>query len=119
MVLPSVWFLSMTTRAGGYPPHEGLHGCARPLAVITRTATSTNVLGLRALWRSYSEKTLLEGLAQDLGDMASDLRQLIQEEHAVVRQRHFAWRRHLAPPINPTSAIVWWRRRTGRVVAKV
>jgi hypothetical protein len=30
------------------------------------------------------------GLAQDLEDMAAELRQFIQKEHAVVRQRHIA-----------------------------
>jgi hypothetical protein len=44
----------------------------------------------------YACETLLEGLAQDFQDVACALGQFIQEEHAVVRQRHFAGHRHLA-----------------------
>jgi hypothetical protein len=36
----------------------------------------------------YVENTLLERLAQDLEDMAAELAESIQEEHAMVRQRH-------------------------------
>jgi hypothetical protein len=57
-----------------------------------------------ALTKSVQELTLrlsiyealLERLAQGLEDVAAELRQLIQEEHAVVRQRHFPRRLHLA-----------------------
>jgi hypothetical protein len=38
--------------------------------------------------RLYSCDTLLEGLAQDLQDVAPDLRQRIQKEDAVMRQRY-------------------------------
>jgi hypothetical protein len=38
----------------------------------------------------YSYDTLLKRLAQDLEDMPPELRQFIEEEHAVVRQRHLA-----------------------------
>jgi hypothetical protein len=34
--------------------------------------------------------TVLERLAQDLQDMAAELGQFIQEEHAIMGQRHFA-----------------------------
>jgi len=34
-------------------------------------------------------------------------RPLTQAEDAVVRQGHLTRPRHLAPPISPTSAIVW------------
>jgi hypothetical protein len=44
-----------------------------------------------------SYETLLQRLAQDLEDLAAALGQLIQEEHAVVGQRHLARHRHLAP----------------------
>ena len=40
--------------------------------------------------RWYSCETLLERLAQDLQDVAAELRPFIQKEHAVVRQRHLA-----------------------------
>jgi hypothetical protein len=36
-------------------------------------------------------------LAQDLEDMAAALGRFIQEEHAIVGQRHFARHRHVAP----------------------
>jgi hypothetical protein len=36
-----------------------------------------------ALWRLYLYDTLLKRLAQDVEDMASELGQFIQEEHAV------------------------------------
>jgi hypothetical protein len=39
----------------------------------------------------------VEGLAQDLEDMAAELGQFIQEEDAVVGQRHLARPRHVAP----------------------
>jgi hypothetical protein len=48
------------------------------------------------LWRLYLCETLLEGLAQDLQDVAAELRQLIEKEHPMVRQRHLAGHRHLA-----------------------
>jgi hypothetical protein len=44
---------------------------------------------------------LLEGLTQDLQDVASELRQLIQQEHAMVRQRDFAGYRHLPATDQP------------------
>ena len=56
------------------------------------------------------------GWRKHLQDVAAELRQFIQEEHAVVRQRHLARHRHLAPPISPTSEMVWWGARNGRVV---
>ena len=42
-------------------------------------------------------ETLLKGLAQDLEDMASELRQFIEEEHAIVSPRHLTRRWHLTP----------------------
>jgi hypothetical protein len=56
-------------------------------------------------WRLYSYETLetlLERLAQDLQDVAAELRQLIQKENPVVRQRHFAWPRHLPATDQPS-----------------
>jgi hypothetical protein len=49
----------------------------------------------------YSGNTLLERLAQDLEHMTATLRQFIQEEGAVVGQRHVAWHRHVAPADQP------------------
>jgi hypothetical protein len=51
--------------------------------------------------RLYSCETLLEGLAQHLQDMSAELRQFIQKEDPMVRQRHLTWPRHLAAPDQP------------------
>jgi hypothetical protein len=53
------------------------------LAVIIRTAKSAKAERFMALWRLYLYDTLLKRLAQDVEDMASELGQFIQEEHAV------------------------------------
>jgi hypothetical protein len=45
--------------------------------------------------RLCSENTLLEGLAQDLEDVAAELRPCIQKEHTVVGERHVGRPRHL------------------------
>jgi hypothetical protein len=61
----------------------------------------------------FCREVVFERLAQDLQDMAAELGQFIQEEHAVVGQRHLAgW----PPPISPASEMVWWGARHGRVV---
>jgi hypothetical protein len=49
----------------------------------------------------YSYESLLKRLAQDLQDLAAELRQLIQEEDAVVGPRHFTWHWHLAAADQP------------------
>ena len=46
--------------------------------------------------RWFPDDALLEPLAQDLQDMASELGQFIQEKHAMVGQRHVARHRHAA-----------------------
>jgi hypothetical protein len=43
-------------------------------------------------------------LPQDLQDVAAELRLFIQEEHAVVRQRHLARQRHVAAADQPGIA---------------
>ena len=60
--------------------------------------------------------TFLQRLPQHLQDMAAELGQFIQEQHAVVGQRHLARHGHVAPPISPASEMVWWGARNGRVV---
>jgi hypothetical protein len=53
-------------------------------------------------WRLYSEDILLlEGLAQDLDHMTAKLGQFIQEDHALVRQRHLARHLYMAPADQP------------------
>jgi hypothetical protein len=49
----------------------------------------------------HSCNTILNQLAQHFGDMATALGEFIQEEHAIVGQRHFAWHRHVAPADQP------------------
>jgi hypothetical protein len=44
---------------------------------------------------------LLERLAQDFEDMAAELGQFIQEEDAIMGQRHFTRHRHMAPTDQP------------------
>jgi hypothetical protein len=61
---------------------------------------------LRAPARSFCGDPLLERLAEHLEDVTPALREFVQEEHAVVRQRHLARHRDLTPPISPTSEMV-------------
>jgi hypothetical protein len=51
--------------------------------------------------RLYVYDTILQGLAQDPDDVAAELRPFIQKKDAVVRQRHVARQRHLAPADQP------------------
>jgi RecJ-like exonuclease len=53
------------------------------------------------LARLYVRDTILERLAQHLQDVAAELRQFIQKEHAVVRRRHLARQRHVAAADQP------------------
>ena len=66
-------------------------------------ANSAKSLKSRTCGRLYSCDTLIEGLAQDLQDVAAELRQLIQEEYPVVRQRHLAGHGDLAAADPPYS----------------
>jgi hypothetical protein len=45
----------------------------------------------------YLCEALLERLAQDLEHMTPELRQFIEEEHAIVSPRHLTRRWHLTP----------------------
>jgi hypothetical protein len=74
--------------------HESLRG-------IIRLANSANVWRLRKCGRLSVENTILDRLPQDLQDMAAELGQFIEEEHAMVRQRHLTWHRHVAPADQP------------------
>jgi hypothetical protein len=66
--------------------------------------------------RLYACDTLFERLAPDLEDMAAELRELIQEEHAVVRPRHLARHRHVAPAdqLRIRDGVVGRAKRAGR-----
>jgi hypothetical protein len=64
----------------------------------------------------YACETILEWLAQDLKHVAPELRQFIQEKHAIVGQRHFARHRHVAPADQPRirDGVVGGATRAGR-----
>jgi hypothetical protein len=64
----------------------------------------------------YIYDTLLERLAQDLQNMAAELGPFIQEEHAMVGQRHLAGHRHVAPTDQPRirEGVVGRAKRAGR-----
>jgi hypothetical protein len=47
------------------------------LSVQSLRAKVTKSLKLRTLWRLYLYDTILEGLAQDLQDVAAELRQFV------------------------------------------
>ncbi len=86
------------------------------LAVSSRLAKPTISLRLRTLWRLYSYETLLDRLAEDLQDVAVELWPFIQQEEAVVGQRHLAWHRDLATPDQPhiRDRVVGGTERAGR-----
>jgi hypothetical protein len=67
------------------------------LSVRSLRAKHKKSLALRMLWKLYVYETLLQGLAQNLQHMAAALRQLIQQEHPMVRPRPLAGHRHVAP----------------------
>jgi hypothetical protein len=75
----------------------GYRAVPESLTAITRRAKSATALRSRTCGRLYVYDPLLERLAQDLEPRTAELRPFIQVEDAVVRQRHFARRRHLAP----------------------
>jgi hypothetical protein len=64
----------------------------------------------------HAYDTLLAGLAQDLHDMAAELRQFIDKKHAVVSPRHVARHRHVAPADQPRirDGVVRRATRAGR-----
>jgi hypothetical protein len=74
--------------------HDSLRG-------IIRLSNSANVWRVRTCGRLSAENTLLQRLAQHLQDMAAARRQLIQEQHAGVCQRHLTRPWHLAPRSAP------------------
>jgi hypothetical protein len=65
--------------------------------------------------RLYSCETLLQRLTQHLQDMSAELRQFIQKEDPMVRQRHLTWHQPLpaADPHHIRARLVWpatrWR----------
>jgi len=75
---------------GGYRPLPA------SLTAFTRRANSAKLLSSTTPARLYAYDTLLEGLAQHLEDVAAELRPFIEQEHAMMCQRHVARPRHLA-----------------------
>jgi hypothetical protein len=77
--------------------------CTRPdsLKLSSRTAKVARRLRFTTPEKLYVYETLLERLAQDLQDMATKLGPFIQEEHAIVGQRHVARHWHVAPADQP------------------
>jgi hypothetical protein len=69
---------------------------AERLAASSLRAKPAKSQRFMMFWRLYVCETLLERLAQDLQDMAAALGPCIQEEHAIVGQRHLAGHRYLA-----------------------
>jgi hypothetical protein len=80
---------------GGYYP------LLEPPAVVSRAAKVATTLQSRSPAKLYVYETLLKRLAQDPEHMEAELWQLIQEEHAIVGQRHLARHRHLPPAYHP------------------
>jgi hypothetical protein len=98
------------TGGGGYrPPPESF-------MTTTRRANSAKVLRFRIPAKLYSCETLLERLSQYLQDMAAELGQFIQEEHAMVAQRRVTRHRHVAPTDPPRirDGVVGRATRAGR-----
>src|SRR5262245_8648426 len=82
----------------------------------TCRAHSTNVWSLRIPATLYSCETLLERLAQELEDIAAALGPCIQEEQAMVGQRHVTRHQDLAPTDQPRirDGVVGRATRVGR-----
>src|ERR671923_1790588 len=86
---------TVTVGMGGYYP------LPRSLTAINRPANSARVLRSRTCGRLYVYDAVLQRLAQDLEHLTAELGQFIQEEDAVMGQRHFARHRHLAAADQP------------------
>jgi hypothetical protein len=71
--------VTVTVMAGGY------RAVPESLTAITWRAKSATALRFRTCGRLYPYETLLQRLAQDLQDVASELRQLLQQENSMVR----------------------------------
>ena len=71
------------------------------LAVSNRLAKLIKSLRFMTCARLSVYDTILEWLARDLHDMAAELRQFIDKEHAIVGQRHVTRHRHVAPADQP------------------
>jgi hypothetical protein len=102
--------MTATVVMGSYRP------LPEPPKFVSRAAKVAKTLKLRTPAKLYIYETLLEWLAQDLKDMAAKLGQFIQEEHAMVGQRHVTRQRHVAPADQPRirDGVVGRATRAGR-----
>ena len=74
----------------------------KPPEVMSRAANVAKTLAKsKTPARLYVYETLLQRLASHLQDVAAALGQFIQEQHAIVCQRHLARHRHLTPADQP------------------
>jgi hypothetical protein len=71
------------------------------LLACARMARATSMPKSATPAKLYACEAILEGLAQNLQDMAAVLGPFIQEAHAVVGQRHLAGHRHVTPTDQP------------------
>jgi hypothetical protein len=76
------------TRRGDQHGGGGYRALLESLTAITLMAYPMNLLRSMTPARLYVYDTTLERLAPDLQDMAAELGPCIQEEHAMVGQRH-------------------------------
>jgi hypothetical protein len=97
---------------GGYRPRP------EPLKVSSRVAKAARRLRSRTPARLYVYETLIERPARNLQDVAAPLGPFIQEEPAVVGQRHLARQRHVASADQPHLGDGVMGARHGRVVTK-
>jgi hypothetical protein len=67
------------------------------VAARTRSAKAARARKSRSYGRVFFCDAILEQESQDLKPMTPILRACIQDEHAVVGQRHLARQRHLSP----------------------
>jgi hypothetical protein len=87
-------------RRGVLPAPQGAVSSSRPrgvCAVARLRAASATTSAMCA--RGFFDEITLQQLAQDLQDVAAALRQFLQTEHPVVRQRHLARQRHRPTPL--------------------
>ena len=102
--------MTVTVVVGGY------RALPESLTVISRAAKVAKALRFRTPAKLYVYDTLLQRLPQDLQDMAAELGEFIQEEHAMVGQRHLAGHRHVAATDQPRIRDGVMGRANGRVV---
>jgi hypothetical protein len=105
---------------GGHGRHSDIGGrygvLLAFLTVVTLPIKVIKLFRFRMRGRLSLGDALLERLAQPLEHVATARRQFIQKEDAVVRPRHLAWPRHVAPTDQPHigEGLMWSATRAGR-----